>query len=81
MEVGLEVELFPVVRDGGEAEADTVELLEVEALGEVVVEAGGGEQVGATADVLVAFGVGVEDAGFDDGVGGGGNGLGDDGGG
>ena len=66
VDVGLEVELLYGALEGGVADAAAVELLELEALAEVVVEGDVSEGVEAGAEVFVALGVGVEDAGDDD---------------
>ena len=69
LNAGLEVELLLGGFDGRPADAAAVDLLQIEALRVVVVEGGLAEGEEAGGEVLVAFGVGMEDAGFGDGGG------------
>ncbi len=65
VDITAQVEFLFGVLDGGPTDTTAVDLLEVEAEREVVIEADDTENIEASGDIFVLLGVGVEDAGLD----------------
>ena len=65
VDVATEIEFLFGVLEDGPADTEAVDLLEVEAVGVVVIEAYSAENKEARGEVLVLLCVGVEDAGLD----------------